>query len=265
MLLDSQTGCALVCVILRKVSAAGKEGELVTGQSHHGRLVKTTLGDQVTRAIVEHIQENDLKPGDMLPAELTLARQLGVSRPLIREAIRSLNTLGVLVTANGKGTTICPVGSYGLTTLLEWAVTVQGVSMLGVLQLREGLEVEAASRAAENRTDMEAAELVRLVGEMREALHDAERHAELDLQLHLTIARSAHNALLSAFTDALRQVAIQTMTAGAKIATRSEWAQIQRHHEDLVAAIQARDVDGSRSAMLEHFRSALQRFGRAEP
>jgi DNA-binding FadR family transcriptional regulator len=79
-------------------------------------LVKTTLGDQVTRAIVEHIQDNDLKPGDMLPAEMTLARQLGVSRPLIREAIRSPTALGVLTTANGKGTTICPVGSYGLTT-----------------------------------------------------------------------------------------------------------------------------------------------------
>jgi GntR family transcriptional repressor for pyruvate dehydrogenase complex len=201
----------------------------------------------------------------MLPAELTLARQLGVSRPLIREAIRSLTALGVLVTANGKGTTICPVGSYGLTTLLEWAVTIQGVSTLGVLQLREGLEVEAASLAAENRTDAEAAELERLVGEMKEIVLDADRYAGLDLQLHLTIARSAHNALLSAFTDALRHVAIQTMTAGGKIATPDEWARIQRHHENLVAAIKARDVDGSRNAMLEHFRSALLRFGRASP
>jgi GntR family transcriptional repressor for pyruvate dehydrogenase complex len=201
----------------------------------------------------------------MLPAELTLARQLGVSRPLIREAIRSLTALGVLVTANGKGTTICPVGSYGLTTLLEWAVTIQGVSTLGVLQLREGLEVEAASLAAENRTDAEAAELERLVGEMKEIMLDADRYAGLDLQLHLAIARSAHNALLSAFTDALRHVAIQTMSAGGKIATPDEWAQIQRHHENLVAAIKAKDVDGSRNAMLEHFRSALQRFGRASP
>jgi GntR family transcriptional regulator, transcriptional repressor for pyruvate dehydrogenase complex len=247
------------------VSLAGEKGESVTEQSPHRRLVKTTLGDQVTRAIVEHIQENDLKPGDMLPAELTLARQLGVSRPLIREAIRSLTALGVLVTANGKGTTICPVGSYGLTTLLEWAVTIQGVSTLGVLQLREGLEVEAASLAAENRTDAEAAELERLVGEMKEIMLDADRYAGLDLQLHLAIARSAHNALLSAFTDALRHVAIQTMSAGGKIATPDEWAQIQRHHENLVAAIKAKDVEGSRNAMLEHFRSALQRFGRASP
>lgn len=212
-------------------------------------------------AIVEHIQENDLKPGDMLPAELTLARQLGVSRPLIREAIRSLTALGVLVTANGKGTTICPVGSHGLTTLLEWAVTVQGVSTLGVLQLREGLEVEAASLAAENGTDDEAAELNRLAGEMREAMR-TERYASLDLQFHLTIARSAHNALLLAFSDALRHVAIQTITAGGKIATPDEWTQIQGHHERLAAAIAAKDVAGARSAMLQHFGSALQRFAR---
>ena len=134
-----------------------------------------------------------------------------------------------------------------------------------MLQLREGLEVEAASLAAENRTDAEAAELERLVGEMKEIMLDADRYAGLDLQLHLAIARSAHNALLSAFTDALRHVAIQTMSAGGKIATPDEWAQIQRHHENLVAAIKAKDVDGSRNAMLEHFRSALQRFGRASP
>jgi GntR family transcriptional regulator, transcriptional repressor for pyruvate dehydrogenase complex len=241
----------------------GQEGEPVTEQSQPRRLVKTTLGDQVTRAIVEHIQDNDLKPGDMLPAEMTLARQLGVSRPLIREAIRSLTALGVLTTANGKGTTICPVGSYGLTTLLEWAVTVQGVSTLGVLQIREGLEVEAASLAAENRTDAEAAELDRLLAEMRAALANPDRYAALDLQFHLAIARSAHNGLLTAFTDALRHVAVQSMTAGGKIAAADEWAQIQRYHEDLVVAITARDVAGARNAMLEHFRSALQRVERA--
>lgn len=227
--------------------------------------MKTTLGDQVTSAILGHIQENDLKPGDMLPAEMTLARELGVSRPLIREAIRSLTALGVLVTANGKGTTICPIGSHGLATLLEWAVTIQGVSTLGVLQLREGLEVEAASLAAGSRTDAEAAELDRLVSEMREALRNADRYAGLDLQFHLTIAHSAHNALLSAFTDAMRHVAIQTMTAGGRIATPDEWAQIQHHHEKLVAAIAAKDVAGARNAMLEHFSSALQRFARASP
>ena len=227
--------------------------------------MKTTLGDQVTRAIVEHIQENDLKPGDMLPSEMTLAGQLGVSRPLIREAIRSLTALGVLTTANGKGTTICPVSSYGLTTLLEWAVTIQGVSILGVLQIREGLEVEAASLAAENRTDAEVAELDRLLGEMGGVLLDADRYASLDLQFHMTIARSAHNGLLSAFTDALRHVAIQTMSAGGKIATPDEWAQIQRYHEDLVTAITAGDAAGARNAMLEHFKSALQRVERISP
>ena len=53
------------------------------------------------------------------------------------------------------------------------------------------------------------------------------------------------------------------MTAGGKIAATDEWAQIQRYHEDLVVAITARDVAGARNAMLEHFRSALQRVERA--
>ena len=171
--------------------------------------MKTTLGDQVTRAIVEHIQENDLKPGDMLPAEMTLARQLGVSRPLIREAIRSLTALGVLVTANGKGTTICPVGSYGLTTLLEWAVTVQGVSTLGVLQIREGLEVEAASLAAETARMRRPPSSTGCWERCVTALANPDRYAGLDLQFHLAIARSAHNGLLTAFTDALRHVAVR--------------------------------------------------------
>ena len=53
------------------------------------------------------------------------------------------------------------------------------------------------------------------------------------------------------------------MTAGGKLAATDEWAQIQRYHEDLVVAITARDVAGARNAMLEHFRSALQRIERA--
>ena len=229
------------------------------------RLVKTTLGDQVTRAIVEHIQDNDLKPGDMLPAEMTLARQLGVSRPLIREAIRSLTALGVLTTANGKGTTICPVGSYGLTTLLEWAVTIQGSARWASCRSAKAWRSKRwPAWAAENRTDADAAELDRLLAEMRAALANPDRYAGLDLQFHLAIARSAHNGLLTAFTDALRHVAAASMTAGGRIAATDEWAQIQRYHEDLVVAITARDVTGAlQRAMLEHFRSALQRVERA--
>jgi GntR family transcriptional regulator, transcriptional repressor for pyruvate dehydrogenase complex len=95
------------------------------------------------------------------------------------------------------------------------------------------------------------------------ALPDPDRYAALDLQFHMTIARSSQNGLLSAFTDALRHAAIATMTAGGKIATPDEWAEIQRCHENLVAAITAGDAAGARNAMLEHFKSALQRLDRA--
>src|SRR5947207_468596 len=117
------------------------------------KLSRQTLADQAVDSLLEYIEESSLKPGDILPSEALLTTKLGVSRPVIREALKALAGRNVVEIVNGKGAIIKPIGSGDLRSFFKRAVGFDPKAIRELLECRQGLEVQAAQIAAKSRTE----------------------------------------------------------------------------------------------------------------
>src|SRR5579875_964883 len=136
------------------------------------KLRRETLAERATASLLDYIQARDLQPGALLPSEASLMAQLGVSRAVIREAIKSLQGQGLVEVINGKGAIVRAADPRTLHTFFARAVQMRHDTILELMEVRRGLEVECAMLAAARRTDQELAGLERTAADMRAHLHD---------------------------------------------------------------------------------------------
>lgn len=235
------------------------------GQLARERINRETLAEQVARQLMETIRTERLRPGDQLPSEMRLATEFGVSRPVVREALRHLAALRMVELANGKVPVVRPVTGELLRVFFEWAVQVDGGNWVELHELRRGVEGACARLAAERRTEEDVAELRAVVEEMRANLERDDAYADLDMRLHMAVARAAHNELLEHLVESLSGAMRQVMRTGLGILDRSAGlSRMQRAHEAIVARIVEGDADGARLAMEKHLSSAVANFSEAE-
>lgn len=116
-------------------------------------ITKTNVCDQIVDTIIASIVDGRLKSGDRLLNERKLAQQYGVSRVPLREALRSLRQMGIIVTKHGIGTFINEVNSTIVMNKLSSYLYLQEKPIIEVLQLRRILEVESARLAAVEATE----------------------------------------------------------------------------------------------------------------
>ncbi|MEU5218145.1 FCD domain-containing protein [Streptomyces sp. NPDC020807] len=208
----------------------------------------------VLESIERMVLAGELKAGDRLPPERELATALGVSRSALREALRVMESTGVLVAQVGRGPDAgarivrnpddalgrvlrlhLALGSYGLADVLEARV------------LLERSSVEAAARSA-SAQDLDAAEA--LLAGMAEAGADPARFNELDTRFHVLIARGSGNALVSTLTAAVRE-SVRTLILRAEEGAE-DWpttaARLNAEHAELLRLIRA--GEGARAAEL---------------
>ncbi|HEX2864652.1 MAG TPA: FadR/GntR family transcriptional regulator [Deinococcales bacterium] len=164
------------------------------------RLKTVSLSSNILDALAVFVIETGLQPGDRLPAERSIAETLGVSRPIVREALGRWAALGVTETRNGRGTYLRTAVTPGQTHLIL-TLPAERDRLLQVLEVRRALEAEAAALAAERATPEETEELVRLIGEV-EAAYDRDGDAPSeDWAFHRAVYRAAHNDLFLQFID----------------------------------------------------------------
>ena len=125
---------------------------------------------------MEYIDTNNLKPGDLLPSEATLARDFGVSRPVVREAPQVAGRSGVVEIVNGKGAVIKPMDDTYLRLFFQRAIQIERATLVELMEVRKPLEVQSATLAAQRRSPEEAAQLKATVAAMRDCLHDMEAY-----------------------------------------------------------------------------------------
>ncbi len=217
----------------------------------------TRAGSAVER-IVARIDAERLAPGDPLPSEARLMSDLGVSRVVVREALKMLEGQGVVEARGGRGTVVRRPDMVPLLTYFAHVVRVDDNSLVELMELRAGLEVFGARLAAQRRTAAEARDIARTAREMREALHDFDRFAERDVAFHIAIAAAGRNALLSALMVSIREAMRGAVLAGLKRRRGDlELARVQELHEEIAAAIMANDADRAATTMDRHFREAV--------
>jgi DNA-binding FadR family transcriptional regulator len=136
------------------------------------QLRRETLSEQVAERLIASIEQDHLAPGALLPSEATLAAEYGVSRPVVREALKALAAKDVIAIANGKGAIVQPMSSAPLTDFFARALRNRHATAVELLEVRKGIEVQSATLAAQRRTDAELAALQRVLGALGEAVHD---------------------------------------------------------------------------------------------
>jgi len=221
------------------------------------KLRRETLAERAAASVMDYIQARDLKPGALLPSETSLMAQLGVSRAVIREAVKSLQGQGVVEVVNGKGAMVRAIDPTTLHTFFARAMRIQRETILELMEVRRGLEVECAILAATWRTAEDIAQLERTVTAMRAHLRDLEAYGDLDVALHLAIAAASHNDMLYHLVKSLRAALHDTIREGLRLLhTDAQLDHIQTAHESLVDAVRRGDAEEAGRIMATHLGGA---------
>lgn len=209
------------------------------------------VADQIER----HIAGNGLRPGDRLPGERELCELLGVSRASVREALRSLQTRGMVGVRHGKGVFVA-AGDEGERAMQRFA-RLREVGLDELFAMREVLEVPAAGWAATAASDEQLASLLQTFRDLEQAVLDRTPAATLqamDSRLHLQIAEFANNRFLAMTQTVLQEMLARSMETTLAISDRP--ARSVREHADIVEALFARDPARARAAARRHINSA---------
>jgi GntR family transcriptional repressor for pyruvate dehydrogenase complex len=203
---------------------------------------RRSIVDDVRERLMTVICSGEVKVNDRLPPEVELARLFGVSRPVVREAIVSLNAVGVTASFNGRGTFVTSIKAANIFVL-------GGYASEHVNEIRRLLEIPAAQLAAMRRTD-------RHIEDMRDALDrlDAEERADrrnrIDAEFHVGIAAAAGNPLLEKLAGDLRTSLEDESLTVSSVSDRRAGARAE--HRAILAAIECRDAQRAGDAMRAH-------------
>lgn len=215
------------------------------------------LTDEAMDKIKAMIVAGELAPGSRLPKEDVLARQLGLSRNSLREAVRALTALRILVSRQGDGTYVSSLEPHLLLETLSFAADVsQGRAALQLLQVRRLLEPQATGLAAAMLQPHDLQELRDILDRCRSAA-TVEDFVAHDIAFHLRIVEAVGNPVLSMLLEVL-----STRTQRVRIVrgsrTRDALDSAHRDHEEILRALQARDALLAVSAATVHITAVEQ-------
>src|SRR6266581_4723944 len=195
--------------------------------------------ETIAAKITELISSEDLKPGDRLPTEHELSEQLGVSRTVVREAVKVLVATGLVYTRRGSGLYVANKASSLHMTVLDSLTPADPTQVIGLYEFRLMLEPTAARLAAERITPHELREL-----------------READAALHRVIAEATHNPFLASTiaTTTRAQSWVFDIAAGRTLALLLSYAE---QHATILEAIQEGEPDAAAQAMQAHLEWAL--------
>jgi len=227
-----------------RAATGGPAGFIVLGRS-------ASLSSQIVADVREALFAKRLAPGDFLGTEKDLAARHGVSRIVARDALRTLEALGIVEIRMGKGGGARI--ARGNPRLFAEALAVQldltGVSAAEILDAQRAVECMAAELAAENGTPADHARLRALNADAEGKLDDVAAFTVSGREFHLAVAEASHNRVLVVQFISLQNVSwpARNATLNAKVARR-----ILDVHKELAALIEMRDAAGARALMDDH-------------
>lgn len=221
-------------------------------------LRRSTLPEEIANRLLALIRAQELRPGDKLPPERTLAATMSVSRPVLREALRALAIMKVVDIRQGAGTYITALEPQQLVSHLDLVFSKDTVALTQLLEARRVVEVGNARLAALRAGDAQVEELDRILVELERAVEEAARFSELDIEFHDVVCATAGNFVLGQFMTVIDTLGrVSRERTGASRAVREV---MLRDHHRIVAALKAHDPDAAGAAMqahLDHVQRAL--------
>lgn len=215
--------------------------------------------DVVVDKLKDYLVTNQVKPGTRLPRERDLAQQLGVSRLTIREALRSLTSLGLVEVRRGNNGGIFTRNGVidAVSESLMFVIDLEMFPPSDVMEMRLMVEPQAAALAAERHNERDMELLSSTIEQMERNVQDDEQYArygEANSAFHVAVAEASHNLV----------IAMMMKTVGRVIFRNAEMLRSMKEvrlttvqqHRDVLEAIERHNSAGAARAMRDHLKLA---------
>ena len=212
----------------------------------------TKVYEQVIEQIEGMITNGVLKKGDRLPSERELVEQLGVSRASIREALRSLEIIGLIESKQGEGNFIRENLDNTLFEPLSIMFMLNDCKVEEIFELRKVIEIETAALAARKITDEEINELQMLVDNMKTSEDEDERVKD-DAKFHYTIAKASRNFLILSILNTVSSLMDSFIKDARKNIINNQLKDsIDNEHEEILNALKSHNPNKASESMRKH-------------
>jgi GntR family transcriptional repressor for pyruvate dehydrogenase complex len=225
-----------------------------------GRLLeRTTVIDAVVSEIKGKIISGELKDGDMLASQDELARNLGVSRASLREALNRLSLMGLIEMKHGSGTFVRTSRARDYMNPLTSMLIMDAASAEELLQARLYIESGLAALAATNASDEDLRLMRVLVEQMRRdaEAEDSAGFVDRDARFHLVLAESARNPVLMKVAEIIREL-LPAFITRFRTAFPQRVPAVVEQHARVYEAVRDRNPEAARRAMEEHLGFLMQ-------
>jgi DNA-binding FadR family transcriptional regulator len=220
--------------------------------------VRIAKGPETLAGILrDDILSGAIAPGASLVPERALVEQTGLSRATVREALRILETEGLVVSRPGRngGARVQPINDDGVAKAVQFLIRGRRLDEATLRETREILEGATARLAAERRTAADLAEIAAIAARLEAVIDDLPRLAAENARWHIAVAEAGHNPLLTAFMKSIAAaISHPGGDTGPALPREGRLALIKAHRR-VVEAIQARDGDAAERRMLRHLRA----------
>lgn len=217
---------------------------------------KTRIHEEVVSQVHELIKEGRFKAGDQLPSERELAETFKVSRTSVREALRALETQGLVISKTGMGNFVADLPIESLVAPLARMLIEEKNALADVFELRKLIEPQIASLAAERASAEDVARMKLLLKKQREQVERGATGVDADTELHFAIGQATQNHAIEKLVSGLLDVLSHSREESLQTSGRRQ-ASIDSHLA-IVAAIEKHDQTKAREAMRYHIEQVEQ-------
>ena len=221
-----------------------------------------SLSGQLVARLTDDITSGKIPPGSRLPTEQEMIAATGVSRTVVREAVAALRADGLVITRQGVGAFVPENARRPLRIDFDPLAPLRTV--LDVMELRTGIEIEAAGLAADRGSASQIRKITDCLDAVSAAIKRGEDAIAQDFALHCSIADATGNPQFRRFLEHLGRFVIprQTIPDGPGIPKRAYSETFQQEHRDIVQAIRSGAVSQARAAMRRHLSNSRKRYQR---
>jgi GntR family transcriptional repressor for pyruvate dehydrogenase complex len=224
-------------------------------------VLKQSLSDRLAQRIRVSIQKGDYAEGDRLPAIMEMARRFGVGHPTVREALKKLQTMGVVEIRHGSGVYVSRSHDVLMLATPDYTGTVTRKLLLDLIEARMPIEMHSTGRAASNATDEHLREMRKLLTTAGQNLDNDDVLNKVNMAFHRQIALASDNAVLTQLLDVLQELFTEDQRLILGI-----FGSRQRDHDEHLAildALEKRDGElavGRMRTHLEGVRDAVRQW-----
>ena len=241
-----------------------------TSEPEKPRRRRVKLVDEIIETLRQDIVTRRLPDGERLPTEKELSDRFGVSQPTVREAIRSLETIGLVEVFHGSGSFVRSQGDYALAAALQTLLQLESVGVMEVLEMRQVLGRHSIEAAARRATAEDIADIAAAVTRFERPgeLKEVDQVIGCILAFQRAVSAASHNPLLHSFEGfllaLLNEIQVKSLTGRSVRFWRARAIEFQPHRVAILDGLRSGDPLVARRAMDQYFQAQHTRFEQDE-